>query len=128
MSGFFERLVDPAVWGTGAGAAALGLVTGHFKTNRGRIDRLEKEVEECRRRDADFRVVAAGFRMVVGEMQRENPRSPALQMCSDLLNRKLGPPPTIDDFVDLVNQIDEVSPNYGWANRMGDSLDGKSNK
>jgi hypothetical protein len=36
----------------------LGLVTGHFKTNRGRISRLEKEVEECRERDADFKVLA----------------------------------------------------------------------
>jgi hypothetical protein len=107
-----ETLFDPAVWSTGIGGTALGLVTGHFKTNRGRITKLEKEVEECRERDADFKVLAAGFRMVVGEMMRENPMSPALQMCGDLLNKKLGPPPTIDDFADLLAQADERAPDY----------------
>jgi hypothetical protein len=105
-----ETLFDPAMWTTGVGGAALGLVTGHFKTNRGRITRLEKEVEECRERDADFKVLAAGFRMVVGEMMRDNPHSPALQMCGDLLNKKLGPAPSIDEFAHLLNQADEASP------------------
>ena len=109
-SSFVQSLADPALWGTGLGGTVLGLVTGHFKTNRGRIAKLEAEVEECRKRDADFKVVAAGFRMVVGEMMRDNPQSPALQMCGDLLARKLGPAPTIDEFTDLLKQADEADP------------------
>lgn len=112
VSSFWQTVLDPSLWGGAGGGAAIGLVTGHFKTNRGRIARLEKEVEECRQRDADFKVVAAGFRMVVGEMQRENPKSPALKMCGDLLSRKLGPPPTIDEFTDLLKQVDESVPDY----------------
>lgn len=112
--GFWEGFLDPAAWSTGIGGAALGLVTGHFKTNRGRISKLEQEVRECHKRDADFRVFAAGFRMVVGEMARDNPNSPALKLCGDLLNKKLGPPPSIDDFADLIKQADEVHPD-DWS-------------
>lgn len=112
MAGFWQWVLDPGTWGTGVGGTALGLVTGHFKTNRGRISKLEKEVEECRERDADFKVLSAGFRMVVGEMMRENPNSPALQMCGDLLNKKLGPPPSIDDFANLLQQADKADPHY----------------
>lgn len=109
-AGFWQWVLDPSTWGTGVGGTALGLVTGHFKTNKGRISKLEKEVEECRARDADFKVLAAGFRMVVGEVMRENPKSPALQMCGDMLNRKFGPAPTIDEFADLIGKVDEVAP------------------
>lgn len=114
MAGFWASVLDPSVWGTGVGGTALGLVTGHFKTNRGRITRLEKEVEECRERDADFKVLAAGFRMVVGEVMRDNPRSPALKMCGDLLANKFGPPPTIDEFTDLLKQADVADP-HEWT-------------
>lgn len=112
MAGLLDSLFDPAVLTTGLGGTVVGLLTGHFKTNRGRIARLEKEVEECRQRDADFKVVAAGFRMVVGEMMRDHPQSPALQMCGDLLTRRLGPAPTIDEFTDLLKQVDQAVPDY----------------
>lgn len=104
--------MDPTIWAPGLGGGIVGLVTGHFKTNRGRISKLEQEVEECRQRDADFKVVAAGFRMVVGEMMRDHPKSPALQMCGDLLTRRLGPAPTIDEFTDLLKQVDSAVPDY----------------
>lgn len=110
MAGFWQTIVDPQLWGGTAGGAFLGLVTGHFKTNRGRITKLEQKVEECRKRDADFQVLGAGFRMIVGEVMRENPNSPALKMCGDLLSRKFGPPPTVADFADMLKQADQVSP------------------
>lgn len=110
MASVWQTFLDPQAWSTGIGGAAIGLVTGHFKTNKGRISKLEKEVDECRKRDADFKVLGAGFRMIVGEVMRENPTSPALQMCGDLLSRKFGPAPTIDEFADLLKQADEASP------------------
>lgn len=122
--GVWSSLTDPSQWAIALGGAVAGGATGLFKTNRGRIARLEKEVEECRQRDADFRVVAAGFRMVVGEMMRDNPHSPALQMCGDLLNRKLGPPPTVDEFSDLLNQADEVDPQYNWTGNNKGEVEG----
>jgi hypothetical protein len=34
-------------------------------------------------------------------------------MCGDLLNKKLGPAPSIDEFAHLLNQADEASPQRG---------------
>lgn len=92
-----------------AGAGVLGLVAGNMKMRHGRLAKLEREVEECRHRDARMKVVEAGFRLVVGEMVRENPNSPALRMCGDLLNRKLGPVPhDMAGFQDLLNDLDRL--------------------
>lgn len=110
MTFSWSALIDPQTWGSGLGGAALGLVTGHFRTNRGRIAKLEAEVNECRKRDADLHVVKAGVRLLVGEMMRENPASPALQMFGDLLAQKLGPAPTIDEFANLLKEADEADP------------------
>jgi hypothetical protein len=110
VAGFWQWVLDPGTWGTGIGGTALGLVTGHFKTNRGRISKLEAEVHECRKRDADLHVVKAGVRLLVGEMVRDNPNSQALKMFGDLLAQKLGPAPTIDEFADLLKQADEADP------------------
>jgi hypothetical protein len=51
--------------------------------------------------------------MVVGEMMRDNPNSPALQMCGDLLNKKLGPPPSIDEFVTCSSKPTRLRPKRG---------------
>jgi hypothetical protein len=92
----------PTLAAGGSGATALGLVGAKFH-------RLDREVKECRARDSRFVVIEAGFRMVVGEMQRENPNSIALQMCGDLLNRKLGPAPSMGDLTDLLKQLDDIT-------------------
>jgi hypothetical protein len=109
-NGWASAFLDPSSWTSGIGGAVLGLVTGHFRSSRGRVAKLEKEVAECRARDADLHVVKAGVRLLVGEMVRENPSSPALQMFGDLLAQKLGPAPTIDEFADLIKDADEVDP------------------
>lgn len=110
----FAALIDPAVWSGagGAGGAALGLVVGHVKTRNGRIAKLEKEVEECRRRDADFRIISAGVRLMVGELRDKIPDSQALKMFGDLMEQRLGPPPTAEDFDDLIGQIDKADEEY----------------
>jgi hypothetical protein len=101
-------LLDPAVMlGGGGGTTVLGFIGAQ-------LHRQGKEIKECRERDARFVVIEAGFRMVVGEMARTNPNSPALQMCADLLNRKLGPAPVdVDGFADLLRKLDEIPETKG---------------
>jgi hypothetical protein len=101
----WESVSSSPLW-TGAGTAVLGFIGGHVKVRTGRLAKLETEVAECRKRDADFEILKAGVRMMVGEMKRSNPSSPALQMFGDLLERRLGPPPPIDDLQHLLNEID----------------------
>lgn len=101
-----QSLFDPSIW-AGAGATAIAFVGGRVTKRDARINKLEAEVEECRQRDARFVIIEAGFRMVVGEMQRDNPNSVALQMCGDLLSRKLGPAPSLGDFSELLAKLDE---------------------
>lgn len=103
----FASIVDPAVW-SGAGGALIGLVAGQVTQRGARLAKLEAEVEECRRREADFRIVTAGVRMMVGELRRELPKSTALKTFGDMLEQRLGPPPTIDDFRDLLTQVDRA--------------------
>lgn len=100
--GSLFALVDPAwlIGGTGGGGA-LAFVGAQFH-------RLSSEVKECRNRDARFVVIEAGFRLVVGEMQRTNPNSAALRLCGDLLNRKLGPAPDISDLTTLLTALDDA--------------------
>lgn len=107
MPGF--TLLDPAVL-TGVGSAIAAFITGRVTKRDDRISALETEVEECRKRDARFVVVEAGFRMVVGEMVRKDPRNQVLRLCGDLLNRELGPAPA--DFADLLSKIDDATPDY----------------
>lgn len=107
MIGSFALLLDPAVW-AGSGGAAFGALAGHLSTRRGRLAKLEAEVTECRKRDGDFVVVSAAFRMMVGEMARQDEHNPVLRMTRDLLQRKLGPVPSIEDMADLLRQVDEA--------------------
>lgn len=111
MPGLLTPLFDPAVW-AGAGAAALAFVGGRVTKRDARISKLEEEVEECRKRDADVLILTAGVRLMVGEMKRRSPGSPALQMFGDLLNRRLGPPPSIDEFAELLKQIDQADEKH----------------
>lgn len=108
---WYSSLLDPAtLFGAGGGGGLLGFLAGHVKTRNGRIAALEEEVEECRKRDARLIVVEAGFRMIVGEMCRKDPKNQVLKLCGDLLNRELGPAPS--DFEDLIHKLDEVAPDY----------------
>ena len=85
-------LGDLSFWqGAGSGAvAALTTLAGPILHRRsGRLGRLEREVEACKKRDAEFIVVKAGFRLLVGIVSREMPNSPELRMCRDLLDTRL---------------------------------------
>lgn len=95
-------LVDPAilVGGTG-GSGVLAFVVAKFRAQ-------DREIRECRERDADVKILMAGVRVVVGKMQRDDPDSVELRMFQDLCSRRLGPPPSIDDFSDLLRQVDEA--------------------
>lgn len=95
----------PLLLGGSTGTGVLAFVVARFH-------RLEKEVRECRRRDADVRIIMAGVRVMAGEMRRELPKSQALAMFEDLCMRRLGAPPDIDDFVDLLRKVDEAVPDY----------------
>lgn len=100
--------VDPQVWLTasGGGGGLLGFIAGQVRSRGRRIAALEREVQECRKRDARFYVVEAGFRMVVGEMQRKDPDSEVLKQTGDLLRQAFGelsPAPT--EFEDILKQI-----------------------
>lgn len=108
----FGLSIDPAIW-SGAGSAVLGLVTGSVAARRGKVAKLEAEVAECRRRDADYRIVTAGVRLMAGEIKRELPDSKVLAMVSDLLDRRLGPPPSVDDLADLITELDEKTREEG---------------
>jgi hypothetical protein len=95
-------LLDPATVGSVVGGGGvLGFVGAKFH-------KLDVEVRECRRRDADIVIVMAGVQLLVGKMKRDDPESIELKMFGDLLNRRLGPPPSVDDFNDLVSQIDQA--------------------
>jgi hypothetical protein len=97
-------MIDPAwLLGTTGGGSVLAFVVGKFH-------RQDKEIKECRERDARYVVFEAGFHLVVGELVRTNPNSDALRMCGDLLNRKLGPAPDITDFSTLLTQLEDVPP------------------
>lgn len=99
-------LSNPALlFGSTGGTGVLAFVGARFH-------RLEKEVRECRKRDADVRIIMAGVRVMAGEMRRELPKSQALAMFEDLCVRRLGPAPDINDFVDLLRQIDDAAPDY----------------
>lgn len=108
MAFSIASLLDPSLL-IASGGGLLGFVGGQVKVHRGRVAKLEKEVEECRKRDADFQIITAGVRMVVGKMRREDPDSPELRMFADLCHRRLGPPPAMDDFADLLSQLDDES-------------------
>ena len=93
-------LMDPAVlFGGTSGGGVIAFVAARFH-------KLEKEVRECRARDADFKIISAGVRMMVGELRRELPDSQALKMFGDMIAEKLGPPPSIEDFEDMLREID----------------------
>ena len=85
-------LGDLSFWqGAGSGAvAALTTLAGPVLHRRsGRLARLEREVQACKKRDAEFIVVKAGFRLLVGIVSREMPHSPELRICRDLLDTRL---------------------------------------
>lgn len=99
-------LLDPTVlFGGGGGATALAFVAARFH-------RLEKEVRECRKRDVDMAILSAGVRMMVGELSRELPSSQSLKLFGDMIAEKLGPPPSIEDFADLLRKVDNAAPDY----------------
>lgn len=102
--------LSPALWS--AGGAVAGLLGGQFTLKSSRMAKLEEEVKSCRERDANFQVVAAGFRMMAGEMARELPDNQVLKMVGDLLNRKLGPLPAIDDLAELLNDVDQADRDH----------------
>lgn len=91
---------DPATIGSLlGGSGVLGFVAAKFH-------KLDSEVQECRKRDANIVVVLAGVQLLVGKLERDDPTSVELKMFGDLLNRKLGPPPSVENFADLVRKID----------------------
>jgi hypothetical protein len=105
---FPDEILNPAVW-SGAGSAAVGFIAGHLKMRHGRMARLEKEVAECRKRDARVHVLEAGVRMVVGELLHRDPGNPALRMFGDLLAREVGPVNLdLNEFMELLNKVDEA--------------------
>jgi hypothetical protein len=69
-------------------------------------------VRECRKRDSDMAILSAGVRMMVGELSRELPNSHSLKLFGDMIAEKLGPPPSIEDFADLLRKVDEAAPDY----------------
>jgi len=81
--------LDGGFWaGVGAGAApVLGLVGAAMSRRNGRLARLEREVEACKKRDAEFVIVKAGLRLLVGLVSREMPLSPELRMFRDLMDQ-----------------------------------------
>jgi hypothetical protein len=102
-------LLDPTTIGSIlGGGGVLGFVGAKFH-------KLDVEVRECRRRDADVVIVMAGVQLLVGKMKRDDPGSVELQMFSDLMARRLGPPPSIDDFNSLLAQIDKADLERGKA-------------
>lgn len=104
MPGILDLITtfDPTtVIGTLGGGGILGFVGAKFH-------KLDVEVQECRKRDANIVVVMAGVQLLVGKLERDDPDSIELRMFGDLLNRRLGPPPSVDDFADLVSRIDEA--------------------
>lgn len=106
--------LDPALLlgGTGGGGA-LAFVGARFH-------RLEKEVRECRKRDSDMAILSAGVRMMVGELSRELPNSQSLKLFGDMIAEKLGPPPSIEDFADLLKNIDAATPDYQPPDKRGE--------
>lgn len=103
---WLAALLDPSLVAAGlGGSGALGFVGAKFR-------RMEAEIRECRARDSRFVVIEAGFRMVVGEMQRKDPQNETLQRTSDLLNKAFGnPAPSFGDFDDLIRAIDKEDRN-----------------
>jgi hypothetical protein len=102
---FSELLNSQFLFGAG-GTGVLGFIGGHVKSRGKRITAMEKEIAECRKRDADVIVLKAGMRILVGKIKREQPESIELQMFGDLMARRLGPvPETSLDFQELLNQI-----------------------
>jgi hypothetical protein len=101
-------MLDPAaLLGGGAGTTVLGFVAARFH-------KIEKEVRECRRRDARFVIIEGAFRMVVGEMRRNDPANEVLQRAGDLLNQAFGEQsPAPSDFKDLLGKIDEADKRLG---------------
>jgi hypothetical protein len=110
MAFSITALFDPAViLGGTTGTGVLGFVAARFH-------KIEKEVRECRQRDADVKIIMAGVRVLVGKMQRDEPNSIELRMFQDLCSRRLGPPPTIEDFEKLLGQIDEADAQFKRRN------------
>lgn len=106
-----SALGDPSIWfGTG-GAGILGFMSGHVKLRNSRVAALEKEVKECRERDAHIVVLTACFRTLWGEQMRKDPTNPVLRMCGDLIAKKL--PVTAEErklegLGDLISQLDKI--------------------
>lgn len=122
------ELLDPTSWfaAAGGGGGLLGFVAGQVRARSRKLSMLEAEVQACRQRDARMVVIEAGFRMVVGELVREKPNSSVLQMCGDLLNRRLGPTPEgVDGFEDLLRELDKTDRMGGGD---GVEADGKRSR
>lgn len=93
---------DPQwVAGLFGGGGALAFVVAEYKG-------MKTEIKECRKRDADVVIVMAGVQLLVGKMKRDEPESIELAMFGDLLSRRLGPPPSIDDFHVMLKRIDDA--------------------
>lgn len=94
------HFLDPAVvFGSAGGAGLLGLVGAKFH-------KLETEVRECRKRDANVVILMAGVRMMVGEMRREIPDSHSLKVMGEIFGKAFGPPPSADELANLLHQVD----------------------
>lgn len=102
--------LDTQFW-AGAGASAIATVGAAFTRGRSRFARLEREVEKCQQERAQVIVLKAGFRLMVGAMQRREPHAPELKMCHDLLTKHL--PFTPEDtnlacFADVLEALDQI--------------------
>lgn len=108
---WYSALFEPGLW-AGTGASALAFVGGRVTKRDARIKKLEDEVEECRKRDADWKLLRVGVQVMVEETRRERPNSPALRTMSSLLGQAFGPTPTLAEFQELIGKVDEATPNY----------------
>lgn len=77
----------------------------YTKRVEGRLDKLEKEVEECRKRDGHLAVMGLSLKMVVPEMYRKDPRNPVLQ---HVVNALSALPPEVESFAELLAKLDQI--------------------
>jgi hypothetical protein len=109
-----SALNDPVVWsafGSGGFAGLLSAGAAAFGRRSNRLSRLEKEVQDCRERDAHVVVLAAGFRLMVGAMARREPNAPELKICRDLLDKHIplrAADTNLACFADVLEALDEL--------------------
>jgi hypothetical protein len=100
----------------GFGGTFLGFIGGVIRQRKtaesdfstrviDRLNKLEEQVEECRKRDGHIAVLGLGMKMVVPELQRLDRANPVLKYVADAFSAL---PVEDNSFEELINKLKDI--------------------